>query len=494
MERFTRLDPAPEVKIDKEKYVKTLKLLALRVPKVRHPTKRAALFLERRTAAAAARFLLVPRSRLTRSNVAAPQAKCNVVMKALRSVALDLPRQRCIMPDPHDSDTRLFLLRESVKDRELPTVTPEQRETAGLSELAWTTHELRLEYDYFNADEILRQILPEGCEVPGSFETVGHIAHLNLRDELREFRHVIGRVLLDKNPRLRTVVNKIGTIESEFRVPTWELLAGDTSLETEVRQHGVTFKVDFGEVYWNSRLEAEHKRVIDSIKPGEILCDVMAGIGPFAVPAAKAGRRVYASDLNPQCTRYLRLNARANKVKNLVKCYNLDARAFIRALLRPGPGPKDVDDEPSKPSKIPPKLDDKGKPVPRPPVRWAAAGADEDDGEPPAGATFDHVMMNLPASAIEFLDAFKGAFDRGVWGDRALPTVHCYTFKKAAETFDDVVRRGEGYFGGKIVDPKIREVRDVAPNKIMLCLSFAVTPEVAFAETGREGKRARTGA
>ena len=261
-----------------------------------------------------------------------------------------------------------------------------------------------------------------------------------------------------------------------------------------MRQHGVTFKVDFGEVYWNSRLEAEHKRVIDSIKPGEILCDVMAGIGPFAVPAAKAGRRVYASDLNPQCTRYLRLNARANKVKNLVKCYNLDARAFIRALLRPGPGPKDVDDEPSKPSKVSPKLDDKVKPVPRPPVRWAAAGADDDDGEPPAGATFDHVMMNLPASAIEFLDAFKGAFDRGVWGDRALPTVHCYTFKKAAETFDDVVRRGEGYLGGKIVDPKIREVRDVAPNKIMLCLSFAVTPEVAFAETGREGKRARTGA
>jgi hypothetical protein len=81
-------------------------------------------------------------------------------MKALRSVALDLPRQRCVMPDPDDSDMRLFLLRESVKDRELPTVTPEQRETAGLSELAWTTHELRLEYDYFNADEILRQILP----------------------------------------------------------------------------------------------------------------------------------------------------------------------------------------------------------------------------------------------------------------------------------------------------------------------------------------------
>jgi len=415
-------------------------------------------------------------------------------MKALRSVALDLPRQRCVLTDPDDSNMRLFLLRESVTDRELPTVTPEQRESAGLSELTWTTHELLLEYDYFNADEILRRILPEGCEVPGSFETVGHVAHLNLRDELREYRHVIGRVLLDKNPRLRTVVNKIGSIESEFRVPTWELLAGDTSLETEVRQHGVTFKVDFGEVYWNSRLEAEHKRVIDSIQPGEILCDVMAGIGPFAIPAAKAGRCVYASDLNPQCTRYLKLNAHGNKVKNLVKCYNLDARAFIRALLRPGPGPRDVDDEIARASNRK-AVDSETARNPNPRTRWAVATLEEDEGDPPSGATFDHVMMNLPASAIEFLDVFKGAFDKDTWRDRKLPTVHCYTFKKATETHADVVRRGEGYLGGKIVDAKVHEVRDVAPNKIMLCLSFAITPEVAFAEKSDErgeNKRART--
>ena len=78
--------------------------------------------------------------------------------------------------------------------------------------------------------------------------------------------------------------------------------------------------------------------------------------------------------------------------------------------------------------------------------------------------------MNLPATAIEFLDVFKGAFDRPwAWGDRKLPTVHCYTFKKAAETFDDVVHRGEGYLGAKMTNPIVHEVRDVAPNKIMLC-------------------------
>lgn len=414
---------------------------------------------------------------------------------------------------------RLLLLKEEIKDKALPTLSKEKRDKAGIDELPVIDYDLRLEYDYFNAEQILRKMLPAGVEVPGSFETVGHIAHLNLRDEVAEYKHMIGRVLLDKNPRLRTIINKVGSIESEFRVPEWELLAGDTSLETEVRQHGIPFKLDFGEVYWNSRLEAEHKRVIDLIKPGEILCDAMAGIGPFAVPAGKADLRVYANDLNPQCAHYLRVNAHANKVKHMVKCYNLDARAFIRALLRPGPGP-DV-----KPDKGEHRQDvaavaaaagggsgDSGgaaeakavgkdgkrkpaKPI-KPLVKWAVKGLEDDEGEPPAGAVFDHVTMNLPATAIEFLDVFKGAFDRKVWGSRKLPTIHCYTFKRATETFDDVVKRGEGYLGAKITDPHVHEVRDVAPNKIMLCLTFTLTPDVAFGEgeyaSSANNKRART--
>jgi len=46
----------------------------------------------------------------------------------------------------------------------------------------------------------------------------------------------------------------------------------------------------------------------------DALCDVMAGIGPFAMPAAKKGCMVYANDLNPTSYRYMVENKELNKV------------------------------------------------------------------------------------------------------------------------------------------------------------------------------------
>ena len=55
----------------------------------------------------------------------------------------------------------------------------------------------------------LQKALPGMTELPSSFESVGHIAHLNLRDELLPHKQLIAEVLLDKNPSIRTVVNKV---------------------------------------------------------------------------------------------------------------------------------------------------------------------------------------------------------------------------------------------------------------------------------------------
>ena len=71
-------------------------------------------------------------------------------------------------------------------------------------------HPVELQYRNFKADEVLNELLPDGVETPRAFEAVGHIAHVNLRDEHLPYKHLIGQVLLDKNhPSIRSVVNKV---------------------------------------------------------------------------------------------------------------------------------------------------------------------------------------------------------------------------------------------------------------------------------------------
>jgi tRNA (guanine37-N1)-methyltransferase len=139
---------------------------------------------------------------------------------------------------------------------------------------------------------------------------------------------------MQKNyPRIQTVVNKVGTITNEFRVPQFEILAGKSDMVTEVKQYGATFKLDYGSVYWNSRLEHEHIRVVSLFKKGDIICDMFAGIGPFSIPAAQKGCVVYANDLNPESVRYLTMNAKINKVEDYIFPYNMDARMFMQNLM-----------------------------------------------------------------------------------------------------------------------------------------------------------------
>ena len=43
---------------------------------------------------------------------------------------------------------------------------------------------------------LVQRIVPQNVqEIPHAFESVGHIAHLNLRDDLLPYKHIIGQVL-----------------------------------------------------------------------------------------------------------------------------------------------------------------------------------------------------------------------------------------------------------------------------------------------------------
>jgi tRNA (guanine37-N1)-methyltransferase len=81
--------------------------------------------------------------------------------------------------------------------------------------------------------------------IPSSFEVVGHIAHLNLFPCHEKYKKIIGQVLLDKNPLIKTVVNKCEKLENVYRNPTLELLAGRPDFVADQKEGGCVFKVDF---------------------------------------------------------------------------------------------------------------------------------------------------------------------------------------------------------------------------------------------------------
>lgn len=139
---------------------------------------------------------------------------------------------------------------------------------------------------------------------------------MNLREEYQPYKDLIAAVLLDKNPSVRTVINKTDDVgsNSPFRTFDFEILAGEPNLTVTAKQEDCFFRFDYSKVYWNTRLGAEHHRLVSLFKEGEAVCDVMAGVGPFAVPAGKKGVFVWANDLNPDSYASLQDAIQRNKV------------------------------------------------------------------------------------------------------------------------------------------------------------------------------------
>lgn len=157
---------------------------------------------------------------------------------------------------------------------------------------------------------------------------------------------------------------------------------------------------------------------------------MFAGVGPFALPAAKQiGCVTYANDLNPQSYKALVHNIKLNKIKpGLVYPYNMDGRAFVRHLVK---------------EKI----------------------------------KFTRVVMNLPGEAVEFLDVFGDLIREG-WNDN--PLIHCYSFSRALDDpLTDLTERAKKALGKgvRVENVDLYDVRNVAPQKRMYCITIRVHPE-----------------
>lgn len=285
---------------------------------------------------------------------------------------------------------------------------------------------------------------------------------------------------MDKNPAIRTVINKTEDVGSEsvFRTFPYEVLAGPDDMDVTVISHECEFKFNFGKVYWNTRLNTEHGRLISKFKEGDSVCDVMAGVGPFAVPSGKRRVFVWANDLNPDSYEGLSWAIKRNKVDQFVHASCFDGRDFIRSATKRLPAER-------RRAVVKPK---RSRAVTKP----EPAQEERILYEP---ASFDHYVMNLPASAVEFLDAFKGIYvgrqlEFQPHTERKLPMIHVYCFAPRMDVEAEEDKAVCGLVSKHLGHPitlelpgvEIWYVRLVSPKKKMFCASFRMPPEVAFAE------------
>ncbi|MFA5330767.1 MAG: class I SAM-dependent methyltransferase family protein [Methanoregula sp.] len=165
---------------------------------------------------------------------------------------------------------------------------------------------------------------PGRAELP-RHELVGGIAIMQENDP------VAARAILASRPSLHTVLFPTSEVSGEYRTRDYTVLAGQETTRTDVVEHGHRFVVDLAGAYFSARLSTERQRILEATRPGEIVLDMFAGVGPFAISLAPRAALVVAADLNPKAVLLMQENIRKNRAGNVIPVL-ADARRLEKIL------------------------------------------------------------------------------------------------------------------------------------------------------------------
>ncbi len=223
-------------------------------------------------------------------------------------------------------------------------------------------------------------------KVPHAFDIVGDIVVIDIPPQLKAYKSIIGEAILQIQKNATTVLAKASDIGGIFRVRGYDYVAGERKTETIHKEFGCQYHVDLAKAYFSPRLSHEHERVAALVQDGETVADLFAGVGPFSVLIGKRNpmARVYAVDLNPDAVKLLNVNVRVNKVESNVYPILADAREIATTKLK---------------------------------------------------GLADRVIMNLPETAIDFVDAACNAI-KPEGGE-----VHFYGFVRSPDTIEELKQR-----------------------------------------------------
>jgi tRNA (guanine37-N1)-methyltransferase len=241
-------------------------------------------------------------------------------------------------------------------------------------------------------------------EIRGSFDIIGDVVILEIPDDLEKYKDLIGEAAL-KFTRRKAIFRKKSEIKGIIRTRELEHIAGEDISETVHHEFGCRLMLDVKNVYFSPRLATERKRVADSVKDGEVIVDMFAGVAPFPVLIARNHDvTVYAIDINPEAYKYAKKNIELNKVQNKV----IPILGDVREVLEN----KDI--------------------------------------------MADRIIMNLPGSAYEFLDTAMQHIKSG-------GIIHYYEFSEGFEK--PINRLKDAAYPRKVEILDKRKVRSRSPGK-----------------------------
>ena len=242
-----------------------------------------------------------------------------------------------------------------------------------------------------------------------SFEVVGDIAMVEDNDAER-----VAAALMSTSKSIKAVIAPISDVEGEFRTRRFRHVAGEIRTVTLHKEHGLRYRVDLEGAYFTPRLGTERLRIAGLVSPGDVVLDMFAGVGPFALLLAKKRADVIAMDKNPVAVKYLRENALLNKIRHIEILEGDAAELALHYENRA-----------------------------------------------------DHVIMNLPHSASEFLiPAMRAAKSGGV--------VHYYCIAPDDDLYRDeaLIRRAAEEMGAQVEVLYKAIVRSYAPHRSNVVIDF----------------------
>ncbi len=228
--------------------------------------------------------------------------------------------QLCIPLNRQPEAAELETLRDQVADLQLTTATFVAKRPAEET-----------------LTQLLEKQLPQELHpsIPHSLDIIGDIAIIEIPPQLKTYESTIGQAILKTHKNIKTALAKAGAISGVYRIRDLTLIAGENKTRTVYHEYGCQYHVDVAKAYFSPRLSREHQRVASLVQDGETVVDLFAGVGPFSVLIAKLNPevKVYAVDINPEAVELLKTNARVNRVDNRLYPILGDARQLSNGKL-----------------------------------------------------------------------------------------------------------------------------------------------------------------